>query len=241
MIAVFDKTETFRANERRRLSQSWHIICGFVRLLSCDPPPDENKPTSVCNLISTCLFHVDNKLQATPLSPLAAVAHQPLAITALNSVKFGFLMFLIIPLFPELFIFMFFFPGRAHVATLSHLLSQSSVLPVLLVPASRDADGWEAVVHEAESHRPSLWAEQLPHDQQVHNSLRRSRVKEISEQKCRRVGDPTRASPRYWPVGDILPSLLPHSTIADSWAFSSSKNQKRIAACQTVHSWVWEV
>lgn len=48
------------------------------------------------------------------------------------------------------------------------------VLPVLLVSTGWDADGWKAVVHEAESHRTTLWPEQLPHDQQIHRySLRR--------------------------------------------------------------------
>jgi len=47
------------------------------------------------------------------------------------------------------------------------------VLPVLLVPAGRDVDGEEAVVHEAESHGASLRPEQLAHDQQVHDGVRR--------------------------------------------------------------------
>lgn len=47
------------------------------------------------------------------------------------------------------------------------------VLPVLLVPTGGDADGWETVLHEAEDHWASLRPEQLPHDQQVHYSLRR--------------------------------------------------------------------
>ena len=45
------------------------------------------------------------------------------------------------------------------------------VMSVLLVSTSGDADGWQAVMYEAQSHRTSLWPEQLPRNQQVHHSM----------------------------------------------------------------------
>lgn len=59
----------------------------------------------------------------------------------------------------------FFHQAVLHPHNLSPLFLHPPVLPVLLVSSSRDADGWEAVMHEAKSHRTSLWTEQLPPDQ----------------------------------------------------------------------------
>lgn len=98
-------------------------------------------------------------------------------------------------------------------------------------------------MHEAESHRPSLWAEQLPHDQQVFHSLTKSRVMDKGEMWTKMLAC-------GWPNEGECPSLarLWHLTESSS-TFNRRgllknlliQEKKRIAACQTVCSWLAHV
>lgn len=95
----------------------------------------------------------------------------------------------------------FLLPSCKHCCTqpipynLSHHFFPALVLPVLLVPTGWDVDGWEAVMHEAESHRPGFWPEQLPPDQQIYNCLRRDSEERYKKKK-------RKAPPKYLSMAD---------------------------------------
>lgn len=111
-----------------------------------------------------------------------------------------------------------FFPGRAYAASLPliRLSSLQSCLCCWCLPAEMLMDEKQSCMKLKVTDRAS---EQSNSRMTNKSSTAWRRVglwtKEKCERKCWRVGDRMRVSARHWPVCDILPNLLPHSTVGD--------------------------